>query len=184
MYHQLSTSLLLLLQRCLRVKEALLLQVLDILQELVADAANAQAYSHASASVSAAAGASAQKQSSEEESLLWLAIASSVQQREQEINALYGGLLSSLYPSQRQHDALNMIKLLCSPDSIPQVGLCMPKMRCLTEAAHQCWRQLPIFLAGLSRVQYYVQPRMQCIMQPTQHIMHRKIQARAHQVMK
>jgi len=108
----------LLLQRSLRVKEGLLLQVLDVLQELVADAVEAPLHSSSTATLEPPA---------DEESVMWLAIAAAVQQREQEIRALYGELLSSLYPpQQRQHDALDMLKVLCSPETLPVSSAYLP----------------------------------------------------------
>lgn len=119
------------MQRSLRAKETVLLQVLDIMQALVASVSSlpspAPPRDSAACASSRAGSASAHAAAPEEDDMVvWLVVVAAVQQREQEITQLYGNLLSTLYPCyQQQLHGVQMLKQICSPD-------CLPKVRCRT----------------------------------------------------
>lgn len=97
------------MQNRLRVKEAQLLQVLDVLQVLVADAAEQRS----STALTRDSGGE------DENHMFWLLVVATVQQREQEIKSLYGKLLSSLYPHhQRELHGIQLLKAMCSPEAV------------------------------------------------------------------
>jgi hypothetical protein len=103
-----------LLQRALRVKEEQLLHVADSLQALVADVCKSSSADVLGRAPAADPAACAMK---DDGSLLWLMAVTTMQQREKDIERLYGDLMSSLYPDhQQQLHGLELTKALCRPD--------------------------------------------------------------------
>jgi hypothetical protein len=117
----------LLLQRSLRVKESLLLQVLDSMQAIVADvAANAACAQPSSTTAGGSCAADsrlpADPPAAGDPNTLWRMAVSAVQQREQEIQGVYGSLLGRLFPGhQQQMHGMELLKVLCSPYHVAQV---------------------------------------------------------------
>jgi hypothetical protein len=99
----------------------MLLQVLGSMQALIADASAAPT---ASLSDSPQPADTPQAASADEvaDGLMWLMVVDAVQKREQEIDRMYGELLTSLYPGyQRQLNGVSVLKLVCSPDHSAKV---------------------------------------------------------------
>jgi len=131
-------------QRSLRVKEMHTLHVLDVLQSIVADAAQQtecsqlspgspqQAAAATDSTPTAALTAHLQQQPEDanaaSQQMFWSAVMSAVQHREQEIRDLYGELLDTC---QQQLQGLNIVKAMCSPDIMYTVSSWGLLLRCV-----------------------------------------------------
>jgi hypothetical protein len=115
------------MQKSLRAKETVLLQVLDIMQALVAGVSSlpspAPSQDSAASTGSRVDVLSAQAAAANEGgTAMWLMVVAAVQQREREITQLYGNLLNTVYPCfQQQLHGVQLLKQVCRPDQFPKV---------------------------------------------------------------